>query len=237
MRALRIGLILLAILGVLLVVADRVAVRVAEGEVAAQTRSGLNLDEEPGVSIKGFPFLNQMLSKELGRVDLDLDSYQFQLDEQSGTVQDLSIQLHQVRLEDGYSRATAESASGDGIISYKEMGRLTTDDSAFGVAFSYAGNEQVTLQITVMGQAMGPEMVGDITVEGDTVSIEVEEIPSFKEIPVIGSIDGVEEQIREQLDRDRQVTGLPSGVELMDLVPTEDGLVLSVTGTDLRLAG
>jgi hypothetical protein len=229
-------LIVLAVLGVLLVVTDRIAVRVAEGKVATETQRGLDLDQEPGVSIKGFPFLNQMAANKLGRVDLELETYHVQLDDQVGTVADLSIQLHDVRLEDGYSRAVAERATGDGIISYKEMARLTADDSAVGVAFSYAGDGQVNLQITLMGQPVGPAMVGDISVEGDLVRFEVEDIPSFKDIPVIGNIDGIEAQIRERLDRDRQITGLPSGVELSDLVATEDGVVLTVAGTDVNLA-
>jgi hypothetical protein len=238
MRAVRIGLIVLVVLGGLLVAADRVAVRLAESEVAAKTRSGLDLDEEPGVSVKGFPFLNQMLAKKLGRVDLELETYQVQLDDQLGTVEDLTIQLHDVRLENGYSRAVAERATGEGIISYAEMARLTADgDSAFGVAFAYAGDGQVELRITVMGRALGPSMVGDISVEGDLVRFDVEDIPSFKEIPVIGTIDGIEAQVRDRLDRDRQVTGLPSGVELSGMTATEDGVVLSLRGDDVSLNG
>lgn len=237
MRALRIGLIVLVVLGVLLVAADRIALKMAESEVAAQTRSGLGLDTEPGVSIKGFPFLDQLLGKELDRVDLSLETYQVQLDDQQGTVDDLQIRLHDVRLEDGYSRAVAARATGEGIISYAEMARLTADgDSAFGVSFDYAGDGRVELRINVMGRPLGPSMVGDISVEGDIVRLEVEDIPSFDDIPVIGNIDGIEAQIRERLDRDRQITGLPSGVELNDLVATEDGLVLSVAGTDVDLA-
>lgn len=237
MRALRIGLILLVIFGGLLVAADRVAVRMAEGEVASKARSGLGLEEEPGVSIKGFPFLTQFLGNELDQVDLDLDSYQVRVDEQAGTVQDLSIQLYDVRLENGYSRAVAARATGSGVISYAEMAELTANGDTFGVAFAHAGDGQVELRITVMGRAVGPSMIGDVTVEGDVVRFVVEEIPSFADIPVIGSIDGIEGQIRDRIDRDRQITGLPSGVELSGLEATEDGLVLSVSGTDVDLSG
>jgi LmeA-like phospholipid-binding len=54
-------LIAVAILAVLLVVADRVAVAVADRAVAKQVRSSLELQDDPSVHISGFPFLTQAL--------------------------------------------------------------------------------------------------------------------------------------------------------------------------------
>ena len=51
MRALRILLIVVVILGVLFVVVDRVAVHFAEGQVADKLKSTENLNSTPDVSI------------------------------------------------------------------------------------------------------------------------------------------------------------------------------------------
>ncbi|WP_130797567.1 LmeA family phospholipid-binding protein [Streptomyces otsuchiensis] len=238
MRALRIGLILLVILGGLAFAADRVAVGMAEGEIASKVRSSQGLDSEPSVSIKGFPFLTQLVGKKLDRVDLEMDTYTVQVDDQTGTVDDLVIRLDDVKLENNYERAVAARASGGGVISYAEMARLTGDgDSTFGVSFGYAGEGQIEVRVTVMGRAVGPTMIGDLDVDGDLVSVSIDDIPSFSDIPVIGSIPGIEDQIRQRVDQDRQISGLPSGVELEGLKATEDGVTLSVAGTDVQLTG
>ncbi|NJP67736.1 DUF2993 domain-containing protein [Streptomyces spiramenti] len=238
MRALRIGLILLVILGGLAVAADRLAVNMAEGEIASKVRQTQGLDADPSVSIGGFPFLTQLVGKELESVELGVDSYAVRVDDQEGAVEDLTIRLEDVRLENTYERAVAARASGEGTLSYAEMQRLTVpEDSTFGVAYSYGGDGEIELRVTVMGQAVGPAMGGDITVEGDLVRVSVEDIPSFADVPVVGSIDGIDERIRERVDQQRQLSGLPSGVEVDGLEATEDGVTLRLSGTDVILAG
>lgn len=61
MRALRILLIVVVVLGGLFVLADRLAVHFAEGEAADKLRTSENLASTPDVSIKGFPFLTQVV--------------------------------------------------------------------------------------------------------------------------------------------------------------------------------
>lgn len=238
MRALRIGLILLVILGGLAVGADRLAVHVAEGEIASKVRTTQGLESDPSVSIGGFPFLTQLVGKELESVELGVDSYAVRVDDQEGAVQDLTIRLEDVRLENNFERAVAARATGEGTLSYEEMQRLTVpEDSTFGVAWGYGGEGEVELRVTVMGQAVGPAMTGDITVEGDLVRVSVEDIPSFADIPVIGAIDGIDDRVRERVDQQRQLSGLPSGVEVEGLEATEDGVTLRLSGTDVILAG
>lgn len=236
MRAVRIALVGLVVLAGLLVAGDRVAVRMAESEVAGQVRDGLDLETEPDVSVHGFPFLTQLLGRELQRVDLSLPGYTVQLDDDLLSVDDLDIELHDVTLEDGYRDAVAARASGEGMISYEEMTSITDpEDSRVGMTMEYAGDGQVELRATLMDQPVGPTMLGDVVAEGTTVTLVVEEIPSFSDVPLLGDIDRIDEEIRKRLDREREITGLPSGVELADLEATEDGIALSVTGSDVRL--
>ena len=73
MRALRITLIIAVILGGLFVGADRLAVSMAESKAADKIKSSAGADHHPDVSIKGFPFLTQVVGKELDEVDVGVD--------------------------------------------------------------------------------------------------------------------------------------------------------------------
>ncbi|MDB1087966.1 DUF2993 domain-containing protein [Streptomyces sp. ACA25] len=237
MRALRIGLILLVILGGLAVAADRLAVRFAEGEVASKAHSGLDLHAEPGVSIKGFPFLTQVVGKELERVDLDLNGFEVEIDGEQATLDGLDVELYDVRLENNYSDAVATRATGSGLMSYAELSALAGTEGGFGLQFGPGEGNQVEIRITVLDRAVGPALTSDIAVDGNIVQMQVGDIPSLEELPVLGSIPGIESTLRERIDRERELAGLPSGLALSEARATDDGLELTVEGTDVRLTG
>ncbi|MDT0305540.1 DUF2993 domain-containing protein [Streptomyces sp. DSM 44917] len=240
MRALRISLIVFGILLVLAVAADRVAVWIAQGEVASRARDSLALEAEPDVSIRGFPFLTQAAGGSLNRVDLGMDDYAAEVGGQSLTVQELDIELNDVELTDGYSSAVARTAEGEGLVAYEALteayGRLLeVGGTGFGVEFGYApeGRLSATLQASVLGQSIDlGEVVGDIVLEDGAIRLEVNE----EDIPDAGG-EATREAIREQLNEGRELSGLPEGITLESLTPTEDGLALALTGTDVRFNG
>jgi len=63
-------LVSIAALALLLLVADRIAVRVAQSKVAAQIQISQHLDAEPRVTIRGFPFLSQALGGEYDDIEV-----------------------------------------------------------------------------------------------------------------------------------------------------------------------
>ncbi|WP_165956118.1 DUF2993 domain-containing protein [Streptomyces hainanensis] len=238
MRALRISLIVLGVLAVLAVIADRVAVRFAQSEVASQARTSLGLTSEPSVTINGFPFLTQALGRDLNHVTLGLDDYQAEVDGQALTISELSADLRDVEIAGDFSGATAERAEGDGLISYEEMTRaygelLAVSDSGFGVEFGYTGDGRLllTLQATAFGQTVDVgEVPGELVLEDEAVRLQVNE----DDIPDVGGAD-VQSMIREQLDTGRTITGLPDGVDLDTVEPTEDGVRITISGANVSL--
>ncbi|MDT0442032.1 LmeA family phospholipid-binding protein [Streptomyces johnsoniae] len=238
MRALRISLIIFGVLIVLAIVADRVALWIAEGEVASRARDTLGLTEEPSVSVQGFPFLTQVAGGSLDRVDLGLDEYTAQVDDQELVVSQLDVRLNDVELTDGYSSAVAGRAEGEGLIDYEELTRaygelLAISGNGFGVEFGYAeeGRLLLTLQATVLGQSLDVgEVPGEIVLDGDTIRLEVDDAA----IPDTGG-EEVQAAIREQLDQERTLSGLPDGLTLDEVEPTQDGLSLGITGSDVEI--
>jgi hypothetical protein len=63
-------LVLTLVLAVALTVADRLAVRSAQGRIAASIRATQGLSSTPTVTIKGFPFLTQAVSGHYDEVDV-----------------------------------------------------------------------------------------------------------------------------------------------------------------------
>ncbi|KAB8166994.1 DUF2993 domain-containing protein [Streptomyces sp. 3MP-14] len=240
MRALRISLIVVVVLAVLAVVADRVALYVTQGEVASRVQDRLGLEKEPDVSINGFPFLTQVLGSELDDVHLGISSYAATVDDQELSIHDLDIELDNVTLTGGFTQATAARAHGEGMISYTELTRaygelMALSGNGFGVEFEYAGEGQLllVLQASAMGQTLDiGELAGDLVLEGGKVTLSVDE----DEIPDVGSAE-MQESARAQLDQERTIAGLPDGLELTSLEPTEEGLKVTVDGENMTVSG
>lgn len=240
MRALRISLIVVVVLAVLAVVADRVALYVTQGEVASRVQDRLALDGEPDVSIKGFPFLTQVLGGELDHVDLGIGSYGATVDDQELNIHDLDVDLDEVTLTGGFTEATAARAHGEGMISYTELTRaygelLALSGNGFGVEFEYAGDGRLllVLQASAMGQTLDVgEAAGELRLADGHVTLSVAE----EEIPDLPSQD-MRDAVQRQLDQERTIAGLPEGLELSALEPTEEGLRIIVDGRNMTVSG
>ncbi|RKN41800.1 DUF2993 domain-containing protein [Streptomyces hoynatensis] len=238
MRALRISLIVVGVLLVLAIAADRVALYIAQGEVASRARTTLGLTEEPDVSIKGFPFLTQVLDRHLGHVTLGLDDYQADVDGTSLTIHELDADLRDVTITGGFSGAVAETATGEGLIDYPELSRvygelLGSSDNGLTVEFSPAddGRLLLTVQASVLGQSMDVgDVEADLVVEHDSVSLHVDE----EDIPDTGNPQ-IQQTINERLNEEHAVSGLPVGLALDSATPEEDGVRITVAGSDVEI--
>lgn len=232
MRALRTLLILLVLLGGLFVGADRLAVGFAEDEVAARIKSAKGLSEQPSVEIHGFPFLTQILGKELDSVDATLDGLTVTVGGREVEVTEVDVALSDVRLENNFSTAVAARATGSARITYTDL----SENVGEGYTIGYAGAERaaknqvkVEANAGLLGRALELTLHSTVSVaDGDTVRLHAEEIP---EIPL------AENLIRDRTDLDLALEGLPAGLKLEKAEVDEKGVVLHLTGTDVNLAG
>ncbi|MFJ2113601.1 MULTISPECIES: DUF2993 domain-containing protein [unclassified Streptomyces] len=247
MRALRILLILAVVFGGLFVAADRAAVYFAEGQVADRIKSSQALTSDPRVSIKGFPFLTQVLGSSLDEVDISLGGVNARANGRTVRVTEVRAVLKDVTIDSGFSSATAARADGSARISYADL----QQSAPKGVTVSYAGAERAA-----KGQVELSGSVGDVAegagisvpapfdallgneklslystvslVNGDTVRLKADSLP---DLPV----PGMESLLRDAVDYDMKIDGLPSTVELDKVASTEDGLLFSGTGTNISL--
>ncbi|MFJ8645762.1 DUF2993 domain-containing protein [Streptomyces sp. NPDC093546] len=231
MRALRILLITAVVLGGLFIAADRLAVNYAEGEVAGKIQAQRGVGGgSADVSIKGFPFLTQVLGKELDEVDVTLNGVEAQAGGRTLHIARMTAALHDVRLGGNFSTATAATATGTARVSYAELAKASGEDVTVG----YGGNGKVkvtgSVQVPVLGSVTRSVLSTVSIADGDTIRVRADEVPGE-------GIPGVEERVRERTDFDRSVAGLPAGLKLQKVEATAEGVVITLTGTNVVLAG
>ncbi|MER6035549.1 DUF2993 domain-containing protein [Streptomyces sp. NPDC001835] len=240
MRALRILLVLLVVVGLLFVVVDRVAVHFAEGEVADRLKTTENLSSTPDVSIKGFPFLTQMASGELDDVEVGVKDYEAATGKGAQTIRidDLRADMRDVTFSGDYSSATAADATGTATIAYDELLKAAKSEptplglglTAQVVGLSDGGNGKIKLSVKVSGLAT-IHLLSSVAVKDDKVQVKADGVPRF------GGLDLAEGLIRSVTDFQQVIDRLPGGIELARVQATKDGVEIGVKGSDVRLAG
>ncbi|MFJ4987990.1 DUF2993 domain-containing protein [Streptomyces sp. NPDC088732] len=237
MRALRILLVVVVILGALFVAADRIAVHFAESEAADRAQQTQGLTSTPDVDIKGFPFLTQVLGKKLDEVVVTATGI-----EAAGTggetlrVDRFQADLHGVRMSNGFSSAVADTATGSATVSYENLSK----GAPSGVEVSYGGTSsdgkgrvKVSVDISTPIGNVQRSVVSEIGVVNGKNSIKLTagQIPGLDSLP-----SEVGDLIRHRIDFTRALGGLPEGIELKSVTATPEGITVEATGTKVVLA-
>ncbi|MFD0270155.1 DUF2993 domain-containing protein [Streptomyces sp. NPDC127106] len=241
MRFLRVVVIVVVVLGALAVGADRWAVGYAEGRLAERIQARQATAGSAEVEIHGFPFLTQALSHELDRVDIRLDSADGVADGRKTRLSQLRASFRGVKLNGDYSGGTARKAEGSAVVTYPDL----TEASQTGVKLAYGGapdKVKVTASVEVLGRTITRSVVSTVTLVdakdggngkggGKLVRVRADEVPGE-------GIPGIESAIRKKTDFDRRLDdGLPAGLALTGLTVDEAGVHLTLSGTDVSLAG
>ncbi|MFB0626682.1 DUF2993 domain-containing protein [Streptomyces sp. AB3(2024)] len=237
MRFLRFVLIVGVVLGALFVGADRWAVGYAENRLADRLQARQGLAGGVEVNIHGFPFLTQALSHDLERVDLKLKGVDATADGRKTRLTELDASFREVKLNDGYSGGTAKRAEGTALISYADL----TEASQSGVNLTYGGapgKVKVTATVEFLGQRLTRDVVSTVTLvdakdgkNGKVVRVRAESVPGE-------GIPGIESAVRKRTDFDRRIDGnLPAGLALTGLTSDAQGVHVTLSGTDVVLAG
>ncbi|MFF7214461.1 DUF2993 domain-containing protein [Streptomyces sp. NPDC008238] len=236
MRTLKVLLVLFVLLGGLFVAADRIAVHFAESEAADRAKTTLGLTSPPGIDIKGFPFLTQVLAKKLDDVEVTADGVQA-----AGTggetlrVARFRADLHGVSLGDGFSSAVADTAEGTALVSYEDLAKAAPSGVTIGYGGTSAngkGQVKMGVEVSTPVGTIKRSVVSEVAVAGKgKIKLTAGKIPGLDSLPPV-----VEDLIRERIDFTRALTGLPEGIELSSVTATADGIDIAATGKKVVLA-
>ena len=137
-------LVLLAVLvavALLLAGADRAAAAYAGAQAARQLTSQ-GVPGQPHVTMEGFPFLTQVLSRNLRDVHITDASLQ-----EGPVTASLVADATGVRLDPGYRSGVITRASGTVLISFASVARIARTAGVPGVTASAAGPTRIRLRV------------------------------------------------------------------------------------------
>jgi len=229
MRAL-VAVVLL--LGVLFVIADRVGVAVAEDQVADRIAEQGGLPGPPEVDIAGFPFLTQALSGRYDEVRIALTAAD--LGQPEGTDADVTLRGVQVPLSDvlagSVQQVPVDRVDGTATLSYAllsaQLGGVTRLERE-------GDGLRITRTVELLGQQVPLTASGEVTLDGSDLVVDVQEAEGAGvDLPGI-----VVDQASDLLDLRYTVPALPLDLQLTDVRPADDGVVVDVAASSTVLGG
>ncbi len=138
----------------LLVAADFVARALAQDRVAAEIQSQ-GFPKKPDVSIAGFPFLTQLISRRFERIDISSGD----VPEGPVTIKTITAVLTGVRVSSGFNSATVSRLTGTAFITFPELASALASQGGsamasalqgVGLTLSAAGPDEVRASINLV---------------------------------------------------------------------------------------
>jgi hypothetical protein len=229
MRALVVVVLLL--LG-LAVVADRVAVGVAEDKVGEQLAAKGGLHGTPTVDIAGFPFLTQAVAGRYDEVRIELTAEQ--LGQPAGTRADIALHGVHVPLSSVLSgsveKVPVDRVDGTATLSYALLSAQLGGDTTVRPE---GDGLRITKTVDVLGHTVPLTAAGTVSFHGNQLVVDVEkaagagvDVPGF-----------LVDRASALLDLRYDVPALPFGLQLTAVHPGPDGVDIEVAARDTVLGG
>jgi hypothetical protein len=220
-------LVTLLTLLVLAVAADRIALVVAERQVASQLESSGRLSSKPDVTVRGIPFLTQALS---GRYD-DVELAASEVTAGGGRISQLDATLRGVHvpLSDALSGSVqavpVDSVRATVLLSYADLTAQLRDR---GLSVSPAGSLlRVTGSETVLGQTVHASAVSSVALRGTSVVVTAQRFEVGNSVAnqlLTSALVG-------RFDFTVRIGTLPYGLELSGVRVDPRGVVATAAGT------
>jgi hypothetical protein len=225
---LRTFIVALVALVILLVAADFIAKSVAQGKLASEIQQH-GFPKKPSVSIQGFPFLTQVVSRNIHQVKISSQN----IPEGPVNISQVTAVMKGIHLNSGFSSGTVSQLSGSVLVTFpslaktlnSQIGPLGALVGSSGLTLSAAGSDEIKASLDLLvasgsatwritrlsGQEFNAKLVGSSGV------------PSS----VLGSISSFNIKIPE----------LPLGMQIDSVHITPEGVVGAISGHNLSFGG
>ena len=206
---------LLAVLVVLLVIADQVAKAYAQNAIATKLQSSSGLSAKPSVAIEGFPFLTQVAAHDIGAIDLSAS------DVQAGKLDISSVKAKAtgVHLNSSFNNATIDQITGTALISFDALANAT-------------GAQGVTITADPAG---GPN-AAKVSVGPLTATAQILQTGPSRIMVRMESLNGIAAALFGSLPNYTiQVPKLPAGLQVRGVSVTDQGIIVDVSAQNTSL--
>jgi len=204
------------VLVVAFVIVDQVARNYAQNKIAAKIVSS-GFPVRPAVSIKGWPFLTQVLTRDIGRIDFSASNVR----ESTLDIASIKATATDVHIDSGYNSATVGTIAGTGLITFSA---LTAATGASGLTISADPSAGPNTARISVGPLYGTASVtrtgtSSITVKADSVG----RIP----VSALGRLG----------DYTIDIPHLMAGLEVSGVSVQQQGVVIAVSAHNTTLSG
>ncbi|HEX4256173.1 MAG TPA: LmeA family phospholipid-binding protein, partial [Streptosporangiaceae bacterium] len=212
-RGLKILAIVVVILLVLAVIIDRVAVKLAENEVANQIKSA-GFPVKPSVSIAGFPFLTQVAEKNFHQIDISASN----VPEGKLEIASVKATMHGVHVNSSFSGATVDQTNGTALVTF--AGLSNASGLGDGLKLSNAGHNELKATLSI-----GPISTDALAEVARTSphQIQLKIVSTGGDLPL--SALGNNQEFTFSMPN------LPAGMTIQGVSVTGAGVQISISGT------
>lgn len=231
MRALRNTLIAVAVVALLGVAVDRVAKVVVEGQAERHIQETYGLTSSPDLTVGGFPFLTQILRRDLRRVSISAVGIPFG----SATALSVDVTARHVELLPGYE-GRAASVTGTLTVPYADLVRLAQDAGAAAFDVSYGGEPGLVAIDATVDLPAGPVAVrasSEVLFADQTITVALASL----EVAGTPAPAPVRQAVGDRLDFAIRLPTVPGvgEVGVQAVTATDDGVLVTVAGTDIAV--
>lgn len=227
-RGLRNTIIVILALIVLFVVADRGAVLYAQNQVAQQFKEQGGFEGTPSVSIKGFPFLTQVIAHNIHEITITSDKIK------AGpvTITNLDANITDVKLNGGFTAGTIGHLDGKALIPFSGL------TSALGGALGGGGLGDLASGVTIKSAGHNTIKASfDLLIVSGSATLKVTREPGNKIHIQLLSSQGLPSQITDQLkDLTVPIPALPLGMQIQRIQVNGAGISIHVIGNNVKFS-
>lgn len=236
-------LVLLIVLAGLLVVGDRLAANFAEKAIAdqvTQEAAKQNVQsEQPKVDVGGFPFLTQVLDGNYKEIGIVLNNVRGTVDGRDLTVPTLNVVARNVKaplstLRSRQGDITASTVQGTGTISYASVVELV-DQPGLELAENN-GRLVATAPVDLLGQRFTLNGTANLTVAEGQIQIRFEDVTA-EGLPAVPAAQAVINGFAQNLGINVELPDLPFQLNIQEVRPTPDGLVVTANAENVPING
>jgi hypothetical protein len=222
-------LLVVGLLTAAFVVADGWAKDRVEQQVAEQLQASLATPDQPRVTIDGFPFLVQVVTRDVRSVQVAADRVSAASEAGLLPIAHTDLVLTDITSPDWYKTMTAGHIEGVALVTYEDLARLAN------VPITYVNDGRVEIQVTA--QVFGVDVRAKIT---GKPRLEPNEQAMTLADPTIAIADVSLPNLTAQallraLLKPIPLEGVPLGLKLSSITAEQDGVHLAVNGDNVPL--
>jgi hypothetical protein len=236
-------IVLLIILGLIAVVADRLGASYAErmigDRVAQQIADQQATSDQPQVTIKGVPFLTQVVKGDYQEIQIEVPDFAGP----AGNGKTIRLPLLDVRAKDvsapldavrsGQGKIVAGTLIGNGTVDYATLADLSDQE---GVKLAEKGGKlAVTAPVKILNQSVTVNGTAHLEVaDKNVVRVRFEEVTA-EGLPDVPIVRNALNNYARQLSIDVPVPALPLNLKVEKVQPTPNGLVVTAGAKNVPL--